>query len=213
MEPIQGEGGINFYPPEFASRVRRLCDERGMTLIFDEVWTGCGRTGRWFGYQHFMDESGKPVEPDIMTLGKAVGGGLPVGAMFAKPDVAALLVPGKHGCTLGGNPICMAVSKTIFDVIDREKLVDHAATLGEHALARFRADRSIHAKVKEIRGRGLFIGIELNDAPEKLVERGLERGVIINLTAQKVIRIAPPINITPAQLDEGIDRVIEVVRG
>ena len=176
MEPIQGEGGINFYPTDFAQRIRKLCDERGLTLIFDEVWTGCGRTGRWFGHQFFTDDSGKPIEPDIMTLGKAIGGGLPVGAMFAKPEIAALLVPGKHGCTLGGNPVCMAVSKTIFDVIERERLLEHAASLGEHAMSRLRNEAKIKAKVADVRGRGLFIGVELKDPAEKLVDKALSAG-------------------------------------
>jgi acetylornithine aminotransferase len=211
MEPIQGEGGINLYPEGYAARVRQLCNENGLTLIFDEVWTGCGRTGRWFGHQHFRDASGKVVEPDIMTLGKAVGGGLPVGVMYAKPDVAKLLVPGKHGCTLGANPICMAVSRTIFDVIERENLVNHAAELGEHAVARLKNEASIKQKVAAVRGRGLFIGIELKDPPDRLVERGLERGVMINLTAKRVIRVAPPINIDRKLWDQGLDLVIQTI--
>ncbi|HEV7301381.1 MAG TPA: acetylornithine/succinylornithine family transaminase [Tepidisphaeraceae bacterium] len=211
MEPIQGEGGVHMVPNEYAVEVRRLCTARNVTLIFDEVWTGCGRTGRWFGYQHFRDASGVVVEPDIMTLGKAVGGGLPVGVMFAKPEIAAHLVPGKHGSTLGGNPICMAVSKTIFDVIEREKLVDNAATLGEHAIARLKSDKRIAGKVAGVRGRGLFIGIELKAPPEKLNERALENGVNLNLTSKNVIRLAPPINIDRATLDEGLDRTIATI--
>jgi acetylornithine/succinyldiaminopimelate/putrescine aminotransferase len=211
MEPIQGEGGINLYPPDYAAKVRKLCDEKGLTLIFDEVWTGCGRTGKWFGHQFFADENGKPVTPDIMTLGKAVGGGLPVGVMFAKPHVAKLLVPGKHGSTLGGNPICMAVSRTIFDVIERGNLLEHAARLGEHAISRLRNEPRIAGKVAEIRGRGLMLGIELKAAPEKIVEKGLTRGIVINLTAQKVIRLAPPINITRADWDRGLDLLVEAI--
>ena len=128
VEPIQGEGGIHPLPTDYAVELRKLCDAHDVTLIFDEVWTGCGRTGRWFGHQHFTNAFGKVVQPDIMTLGKAVGGGLPVGVMFARPAVADLLVPGKHGSTLGANPICMAVSRTLFDVIEREKLLDNAAS-------------------------------------------------------------------------------------
>jgi acetylornithine/N-succinyldiaminopimelate aminotransferase len=212
FEPLQGEGGVNAYPADFPARVRKLCDERGLTLIFDEVWTGCGRTGRWFGYQHYKDASGQPVLPDIMTLGKAIGGGLPVGVMFARPELGALLSPGKHGSTIGGNAIGMAVATAVFDVIDREGLVEHAASLGEHALARLRNEKSIAGKVSEFRGRGLFMGIELKNPPEKLVERALEKGVIINLTQVKVIRIAPPINITREQLDPALDVVIRVIQ-
>ncbi len=212
MEPIQGEGGVNLYPADYAAAVRRICDERGLTLIFDEVWTGCGRTGRWFGYQYFQSTDGKLVEPDILTLGKAIGGGLPVGAMFAKPETAKLLVPGKHGCTLGGNPICMAVARTIFDVIERDRLLSHAAALGEHAMSRLRNEASIKDKIHEVRGRGLMLGVELNDPPQKLVERGLGNGILINLTAQKVIRLAPALTITAEQWDRGLDALIKVIR-
>lgn len=160
MEPIQGEGGVNLYPPDFPAAVRKVCDEKSLTLIFDEVWTGCGRTGRWFGYQHFLS-AGKTIEPDILTLGKAVGGGLPVGAMFAKPETAKFLVPGRHGCTLGGNPVCMSVARTIFDVIERENLLAHAAALGEHAIAQLRGEKTLKDKIHEVRGRGLMLGVEL----------------------------------------------------
>ena len=146
-----------------------------------------------------------------MTLGKAVGGGLPVGVMYAKPEIARLLVPGKHGCTLGGNPICMAVSRTIFDVIEREKLVDHAAQMGEHAIARLKNESSIRQKVAGVRGRGLFIGIELKEGPERMVERGLEHGVILNLTAKRIIRLAPPINIDRKLWDQGLDLVVKAI--
>ncbi|HXE55841.1 MAG TPA: aspartate aminotransferase family protein [Tepidisphaeraceae bacterium] len=211
MEPIQGEGGVNIYPDGYVNRVRELCDRHELTLIFDEVWTGCGRTGRWFGHQHVRDASGKVIEPDIMTLGKAIGGGLPVGVMFAKPDLAALFVPGKHGSTLGGNPICMAAAKTVLDVIERERLVENAATLGEHAVARLRNERSIQQKIAGIRGRGLFIGIELKDPPEKFAEKALERGLIVNLTAKKVVRVAPPINIDRPLLDQGLDLLVQTI--
>ena len=205
VEPIQGEGGINEYPADYLPKLRKLCDDRNLTLIFDEVWTGCGRTGRWFCHQHMN------VQPDIMTLGKAVGGGLPVGVMYAKPHVAKLFVPGKHGSTLGGNPICMNVSKTLFDVIEGEKLLENAAKLGESAMARLRNEPSIKPKLADVRGRGLFIGIELKDEPAKLVDRALERGLVINLTAKKVIRLAPPINISQDQWERGLGLVIETI--
>ena len=178
MEPIQGEGGVNLYPPDYAQRVRNLCDERGLTLIFDEVWTGCGRTGKWFAHQHF-DGSGQSsgVLPDIMTLGKAIGGGLPVGVMFARTEVAKLFVPGKHGSTLGGNLICMAVTRTLLDVIEREQLVEHAAALGDYGMARLKSEPKIQPKLAQVRGRGLFIGIELKEAPEKTRGEGDGAGI------------------------------------
>ncbi len=211
MEPIQGEGGINLYPKGYIQNVRRLCDERKITLIFDEVWTGCGRTGKWFGHQYATDDKGNVITPDVMTLGKAIGGGLPVGVMHAKPDIAALLTPGKHGSTLGANCICMSVTKTILDVIDRDKLVENARSLGEHAVSRMKSNAAFMSKVAEIRGCGLFLGIEMKDVPKALVEKGLEKGVVINVTADKVVRLAPPINITRQDLDEGLDRLFEAV--
>ncbi|HYO09821.1 MAG TPA: acetylornithine/succinylornithine family transaminase [Tepidisphaeraceae bacterium] len=211
MEPIQGEGGINLYPDDYAAKARTLCDEKGLTMIFDEVWTGCGRTGRMFGHQYFKDAAGKTVEPDIMTLGKAIGGGLPVGVMFARPHVAQLLGPGKHGSTLGGNPIAMNVAKTIFDVIERDNLLEHASQLGEHVVARLRNEPKIHSKVAQIRGRGLMLGIELIVEPQRLVETGMEHGVLLNLTAKKVIRLAPPINVARHDWEQGLDRVVETI--
>jgi predicted acetylornithine/succinylornithine family transaminase len=209
VEPIQGEGGIHPVAPDYAVELRKLCDARGVTLIYDEVWTGGGRTGKWFGYQHL----GNDALPDIITLGKAVGGGLPVGVMFAKPEIAALLVPGKHGCTLGGNPICMAAARAVFETIDQEKLTDNAAVLGEYAIARLKNEKKIAAKIAAIRGKGLMLGIELKAPPEKLVEAGLARGVVINLTSKNVIRLAPPINISRELWDRGLDRVVEVIAG
>jgi len=210
MEPIQGEGGVHLHSPLFAAQVRELCDKNNLTLIFDEVWTGCGRTGRWFGYQHFAI-GGKTIEPDILTIGKAIGGGLPVGAMWAKPEIARLLVPGKHGCTLGGNPICMSVSRAVFDVIEREGLVARASLLGEKAMSRLSNDARIKSKIAQVRGRGLMLGIELNEAPQKIVDKGLERGVILNLTASKIIRLAPALNIPEELWDKGLELVIQTI--
>jgi acetylornithine/succinyldiaminopimelate/putrescine aminotransferase len=212
MEPIQGEGGVLEHSPQYVQQVRQLCDERGLALIFDEVWTGCGRTGRWFGYQWFAADRGA-VEPDMMTLGKSLGGGLPVGALYAKPQIAALLTPGKHGCTLGGNAICMAVAKTIFDVIDRDRLTDRAAQLGQHAIERLRSESSIGDKVRQVRGSGLMLGVELNEPPEKFIERALANGIVVNLTAQKVVRLAPALTIGADQWDRGLDALVRTIAG
>jgi predicted acetylornithine/succinylornithine family transaminase len=211
LEPIQGEGGVYPLPLDYVRKVRALCDQRGILLIWDEVWTGCGRTGKWFGYQHLPAENGKPIEPDIMTMGKAVGGGLPVGIMYAKPGLAAELVPGKHGCTLGGNPVCMAACRSILDAIEKRGLLEKTTRLGEKAISRLRSASSIAAKVKEVRGRGFMIGIELHAAPEKLVDKGLARGIIVNLTSQKVIRLAPALTISEPDWDDGVARVIDLI--
>ena len=211
MEPIQGEGGINEYPAGYLAAVRKLCTEKDIVLIFDEVWTGCGRTGKWFAHQHFTMDGGKVIVPDVMTLAKAVGGGLPVAVMHAKPEVAAVLTPGTHGSTLGANAICMAVTRTIFDVIDRDKLTDNARVMGEHAVSRIRSCTKIADKIQEVRGKGLFLGIELKEKPAGLVEKGLEKGVVINVTADKVVRLAPPITIGRKDLDEGLDRAFDAI--
>src|SRR4051812_5151691 len=158
MEPIQGEGGINLWPADFPRKVRNLCDERGLTLIFDEVWTGCGRTGKWFAHQHFTGADGRSIQPDIMTLGKAVGGGLPVGVMFAKPEIAALMVPGKHGCTLGGNPICMSVARTIFDVIEKENLTSTRPSWVNMRCRSCGVQRVLHHGSQKCAARGCFWG-------------------------------------------------------
>jgi acetylornithine/N-succinyldiaminopimelate aminotransferase len=213
IEPIQGEGGIHPHTPAYFHDVRKLCDEKNLTLIFDEVWTGCGRTGRWFGYQLYRTPDGKPIEPDILTLGKALGGGLPVGAMFARPEIGKLLVPGKHGCTLGGNPVCMAVSSKIFDIIERDGLAERAAMLGERAMVRLRNEASIKSKVRQIRGSGLMLGIDLNEPPQKFLERALAAGIIANLTAQTVIRLAPALTISEEQWNQGLERLIRVITG
>ncbi len=211
LEPIQGEGGINQYPADYPAKVRKLCDERGLTLIFDEVWTGCGRTGKWFAHQWFSDGTA-PVIPDIMTLGKAIGGGLPVGAVWAKSELAKLLVPGTHGNTLGANPICMAVANAIFEVIEKENLVAHAEKLGQQAIARLRDEKRLKDKIVDVRGKGLMLGIEMKNPPAAgFVERGLAHGVALNLTAKNVVRLAPALNIPQADWDTGLDRVVETL--
>ncbi|MGF1632861.1 MAG: aspartate aminotransferase family protein [Phycisphaerae bacterium] len=205
MEPIQGEGGVNEYPEGFAARIREYCDEQGVTLIFDEVWTGCGRTGKWFGHQHFAGG----ITPDVMTLGKAVGGGLPVGVMWAKPEVAKLMQSGTHGSTLGGNPVCMAAANAVFDVIERDGLLRHAERLGDVVRERLLGDDAVRPHVREIRGRGLFLGIELTQPPKAdLVEACMKQGVVVNLTAGQVVRVAPPMNISEADLLEGLNCMV-----
>ena len=210
MEPIQGEGGVNLFSDGHLARIRKFCDDNKLTLIFDEVWTGCGRTGKMFAHQNYLD-NGKPITPDIMTLGKAIGGGLPVGAMFAKPEIAKLMVPGRHGCTLGGNLICMNVAKTIFDVIERDDLLGAACALGDATAQALRSDSRVESKIKEVRGKGLFIGVELVEEPKDFLAKSLDRGVVLNLTAKKVIRIAPPLNVTSAEFDEGLEKTIETI--
>jgi len=219
-EPIQGEGGVNVPDPDYFKKLRSLCDEHDLLLICDEVWTGCGRTGKVFAYQHWG------IEPDIMTLGKGVGGGLAVGVMCAQPRVAELYnakTQGgvKHATTLGGNCLSMAVTARIFDVLQRDNLVEHAETLGSNAMQRLRTFAASCSVVKDVRGRGLFIGIELDasahdawfDTAADVVNRCLDQGLLINATQGNVLRIAPPVTITADELDRGLAQLERVIAG
>lgn len=208
MEPIQSEGGMNVPSPQYVAGVRALCDQTGAALIFDEVWTGVGRTGKFFGHQHVG------VTPDIMTMGKALGGGLPVGGIWAVPERASFFKPGTHGCTLGGNPICAAVSAEVFSVINRDSLLARAADGGKQIL-RFMQSSRHASKIGDIRGRGLFIGVELDIADATaILRRCLELGVVINVTQKNVIRICPALTISDAQLQQGLellDKALETI--
>ncbi len=204
MEPIQGEGGVHLPDPAFPAQVRKLCDENNITLIFDEVWTGCGRTGHYFGHQLYRHPDGSPVLPDILTLGKALGGGIPTACMFAIPRLAALLQPGTHGCTLGGNPICAAVAAAVFDVLEKENLCDQAAEKGRKIRAALTGFKNA-AKIKDVRGAGLMLGIQLH-APDAapVVAAALALGLVINATSKNVLRLAPALNIPDEDLDQAL---------
>jgi acetylornithine/N-succinyldiaminopimelate aminotransferase len=219
VEPIQGEGGINVPDPSYFPSLRALCDERDLLLIADEVWTGCARTGRYFGHQLWG------VEPDIMTLGKGVGGGLAVGVMCARPPIAELYDARKagitrHATTLGGNCIAMAAADAVFEVIERDNLCQRAETLGQRVIDRLTTFSRSHGFVTDIRGRGLFLGVELDPsrgawfkaAPEASA-RALQRGLVINATQGNVLRIAPAVTIEDAILDEGLSVLEEVLAG
>ena len=209
-EPIQGEGGVNMPHPDYFKGLRALCDERDLLLICDEVWTGCGRTGKPFAYQHWG------ITPDIMTLGKGVGGGLAVGVMCATDRVAehynALTQGGvKHATTLGGNCLSMAVTAKIFEIIERDGLCAHADTLGRHGTRRI-ADWG-DAGVAEVRGHGLFLGVQLSEGADGpgIARRALDAGLLINATRGNVLRLAPPITITRDEWDEGLERLRAVL--
>lgn len=220
VEPIQGEGGINVPDQAYINGLRKLCDERDMVLIFDEVWTGCGRTGRYFAHQHFN------VTPDIMTLAKGVGGGLAVGVMCAGPRVSDLYDSRKqgivaHATTLGGNCLSTAVAAAIFRVIERDNLLDHATKIGNHAMDRLRSFASKNPSVNAVRGKGLFIGVELNpEAPgawfknaSDVVNKCLDRRLLINGTQNTVLRLAPALIVSRAEMDRGLDIIEQVIAG
>jgi acetylornithine/N-succinyldiaminopimelate aminotransferase len=207
IEPIQGEGGVNIAATEYLQGLRRLCDERNLLLILDEVQCGMGRTGRHFAYQHYG------INPDIMTLAKSLGGGTAIGAMVARPEVAKCLVPGTHASTFGGNPLACAASIAVFETIDKENLLENATRMGSYSLEKFRLlQERFPQHIKEVRGLGLMIGIELHKGGAQLVRMCLEKGLILNCTHENVIRFMPPLGVARVHIDKGITILEEVLR-
>ena len=190
LEPIQGEGGINVAHPEYLQGLRRICDERGWLLMFDEIQCGLGRTGYWFACQH------AGVKPDVMTLAKGLGSGVPIGACLATGPAAGVFKPGNHGSTFGGNPLACTAALTTLAVIEEEGLLKRAAALGEKLRADFAVALEGQAGIVSIRGDGLMIGIELDRPCGELVTRALERGLLINVTAERVVRLLPALVFT-----------------
>jgi len=196
VEPIQGEGGINVADDEYLSGLRELCDGAGAVLIFDEVQTGMGRTGEYFGYQH----SG--VEPDIMTLAKSLGGGLAIGAIEARDEVSRALVPGTHASTFGGNPLATAAGLAVFAAIEEEDLIENAREMGKYLRGKLDDLARKHEVVVEVRGRGLMLGMELSRPGADVVSYCLRDGLNINCTHGNVLRIMPAMTVTADLVDE-----------
>jgi acetylornithine/N-succinyldiaminopimelate aminotransferase len=201
VEPIQGEAGIRVPQPGYLANLRRLCDEHGWLLIFDEIQSGLCRTGKWYAHQH------EDIRPDILTTAKALANGLPIGACVASGAAAEALTPGRHGSTFGGNPLVSRAACTVLDVMHSEDLAGRAADTGEYILDAFRERLAEHPQVKDIRGRGLMLGLELTQEANHLKNRALEKGVLLNVTQNKVIRLLPPLIIDREQAD----RIVEVV--
>jgi predicted acetylornithine/succinylornithine family transaminase len=198
IEPIQGEGGINVATKEYLETIRQLCDQYGALMILDEVQTGMGRTGKWFGYQH------ADVEPDIMTMAKALGGGVAIGAMMAKPEVAASLVPGTHASTFGGNSLACAAGIAVVEAIEEEYLLDNAVKMGEYTKKKLEQLKSKHSIIEEVRGVGLMIGIGLGGPGADIVSKCLEKGLRINCTHDTILRFMPSMTVTESQIDEAV---------
>ncbi len=199
VEPIQGEGGINVATAEFLQAIRRLCDENGAVMILDEVQTGIGRTGEWFAYQHY------DVEPDIITMAKALGGGTAIGAMMAKEELAAVLTPGKHASTFGGNNLACAAGVAVIEAIEEDNLLENARVVGEYAQKRLRALGEKHYIIDHVRGVGMMIGVQLKGPGAKIVEKCLERGLRINCTHDTVLRLMPAMITTKELIDEAVE--------
>ena len=197
LEPVQGEGGVQPAPPGYLEAVRRLCDEREVLLVMDEVQTGLGRTGRWFGFEHAPG-----IRPDVVTLAKALGNGVPIGACWARADVAAAFRPGDHASTFGGQPLAARAALAVLDVMEAEDVPARAARAG----ARLTAALGDVAGIAAVRGTGLLVAAELDDGIEAgdVATRCLDAGLVVNAVTPSALRLAPSLLVTDAEIDEAV---------
>src|SRR3989442_119734 len=198
LEPVQGEGGIHTASADYLQGVRWFCTERGLLLIFDEVQTGIGRTGRLFAYEHFG------ILPDVLTLAKGLGGGVPIGAMLAGVEAAEAFSPGDHGSTFGGNPLACAAALAVLTTIESDGLVQRAANVGAYLLERLRALARRYAVIIDVRGLGLMLAVELSVEAAPGVDACRERGLLGNAGTPNTLPLVPPLIITPADVDEAV---------
>ncbi|MFZ5645945.1 MAG: acetylornithine transaminase [Bacillota bacterium] len=201
LEPVQGEGGINVADPDYLRGVRDLCNEKGLLLIFDEVQCGLGRTGKFMAYQHYG------VEPDIITLAKALGGGFPIGATVAREEVAQAFVPGDHASTFGGNPLASAAGLAAVDQLINHGVVDNAARVGDYFKGKLKEMAERYPFVREVRGLGLILGMELSIECRGIVEKCQEKGLLINCANNNVLRFLPPLIIA----EDDVDRAVGII--
>ena len=206
VEPVQGEGGVKVPDPGYLAGIREICDQQNWLMMLDEIQTGIGRTGQWFAYQH------DKLLPDVVTVAKALGNGVPIGACLARGDAAELLQPGSHGTTFGGNPLAARAAMAVLDVIESGQLIAQAARLGTQLLTGFTGRLSGLDGVREIRGSGLMIGIELDRPCGELVKTALDCGLLINVTAERVVRLLPPLITSEKQAAMIVDKVSDLVR-
>ena len=196
MEPIQGEGGLHPMRVDYLQQVRQLCDANGWLLMLDEVQAGMGRTGKWFAHQW------AGIVPDVMTLAKGLGSGVPVGAVLAHGAAAEVLKPGNHGSTFGGNPLAMRAGVETIRIMEEDRLLDNATAVGAHLKAALQQALGGIAGVNEVRGQGLIIGVELDRPCGALIDRAADAGLLLSVTAERVIRLVPPLILTTAEADE-----------
>ena len=206
LEPIQGEGGINIPDAAYLDEVRAICDNNNWLMMLDEIQTGMGRTGKWFAYQH------SKAKPDVVTLAKALGNGVPIGACMASGKAADMMQPGSHGTTFGGNPLACRAAITVLESMELQQCVTNAGKLGAHLLTGFSAALAGLNGVIDIRGLGLMIGIELDRPCGELVSQAVAQGLLINVTADRVVRLLPPLILTDKQADMIIEQVSNLIR-
>lgn len=204
VEPIQGEGGVKVPGEGYLRGLRQLCDQRGLLLIFDEVQTGMGRTGKLFAYEHFG------AKPDVMTLAKALGGGLPLGAMLAREDVAQSFGPGSHASTFGGNPLVCSVGLAVIKTLLEGGVLQSCERMGKYLVRGLESLKKRFSFIREIRGKGLMIGVELEMEGNKIAESCMQEGLLLNCTAYKVLRLVPPLTIKKSEIDRGL-AILETV--
>lgn len=204
LEPIQGEGGIRIPPSDYLPKLRKIADEKKLLLMLDEVQSGMGRTGTWFAYQH------SPIAPDVMTLSKSLAGGIAAGAMITRPEIAVFLKPGTHAATFGGNPVACRAGCAFIETVEAEGLLQNATRIGERFRQQLEALRPRCPVIREIRIRGVMIGIDLNRDAKAYVEACLKRRLLVNNTHDTVIRLLPALNLPEADFTEGM-RILEEV--
>ena len=205
FEPIQCEGGINVADKEYMQAVRKLCDEKDIVMILDEVQTGMGRTGKMFCYQHYG------IEPDIMTLAKALGGGVPIGACVARGKFADVLTPGTHASTFGGSPLVCSAALAVFEAIEKERLLQNTKKMSAYLVKKIEALQKKYHFIKEIRAVGLVIGVELSVKGEDIYQKCLEEGLLINCTQETILRIMPPMNVNKSEIDKAVSILDKVL--
>ena len=206
LEPIQGEGGVVIPDEGYLKAVRDICNRNNWLMILDEIQTGMCRTGEWFAFQH------EKISPDVMTLAKALGNGVPIGACLAKGIAADLIQPGSHGSTFGGNPLASRVALAVIDVLSKQKLHIKAAKLGAEMLSRFKSELSEFDGIVSVRGKGLMLAIELDRDCAQLVNMALEEHLLINVTSENVIRILPPLIIDHDAAQQVVEKVVRIVK-
>jgi acetylornithine aminotransferase len=205
VEPIQGEAGVRVPPPGYLAGLRAICNRQGWALIFDEIQSGLCRSGRWYAHEY------EDIRPDILTTAKALANGLPIGACIAKGPAASAFKPGSHGSTFGGNPLVTRAACTVLDIMRSEDMPDRAARTGGAMMASFRERLAGDRRVRDIRGRGLMIGIELDRDANVLKHRALEAGLVMNVTQDRIIRLLPPLIIDEAQAGEIVETVCGLI--
>ena len=206
IEPIQGEGGIIVPDKDYLKKIRSICDENNLLMIVDEVQTGMCRTGKWFAFQH------ENILPDIITIAKALGNGVPIGACLARGESSKLFQPGSHGSTFGGGPFVSSIALKVIDILEKHKMDEYAAKLGSYLIDKFKKSLEGTQGIVDIRGKGLMIGIELEKDCPNLVEKALENKLLINVTSGKVIRLLPPLIMNEKEADQVVSILTSILK-